>query len=422
MEVQQLDERLLRCVAPNGLTVLTEVLPGVRSAAVGFWVRAASAHEAPARMGLAHLLEHMVFKGTDRRSAHQIALELEVRGGSLDAFTSREHTAYQAHVLDADLPVAIEVLTDLVRRPLLREEDLALEKNVILEEIRGVEDAPDDLVFELHGRALWPDHPYGYSILGTAETVTAATAADLRRAHTEGYYPGNLVIAAAGNLAHDQLMTVLEREGWFEGTTRTPPRAPVAAVAAVRGARQVVPRDTRQSHVVIGTDTIPRQDPRRFALAILTTVMGGGMSSRLFQRVREELGLAYSVFSYQQLYQASGQGGVYVGTSADTAGAAVDAILAEYGRVAAEGLPADELAAGKQQLKGQIMLSLESPGSRMVRLATTELTGERYRRLDEILAEIDAVTPEAVQGVGAEFFAPERQTVVHLGGERHELS
>ena len=230
MQTEQLDAGLVRCVAPNGLRVLSESLPGVRSAAVGIWVRSASVHEPARLMGISHLLEHMVFKGTERRSARQLALELETRGGSLDAYTSRDHTAFQAHVLDADLPVAVEVLTDLVRRPLLRASDLELERHVILEELSSVHDAPDDLVFELHARALWPDHPYGYSILGTAETVQGITADDLRAAHHAGYYPGNCIIAAAGNVNHDQLMTVLEREGWFEGAEPKPAREPVPSV------------------------------------------------------------------------------------------------------------------------------------------------------------------------------------------------
>jgi len=418
VQVEQLDERLVRCVAPNGLRVLTEVLPGVRSAAVGIWVRSASVHETRDRMGISHLLEHMVFKGTERRTAHQIALELETRGGSLDAFTSRDHTAFQAHVLDADLPVAVEVLTDLVRRPLLRESDLVPERNVVLEEISGVEDAPDDLVFEVHGQALWPEHPYGYSILGTRDTVSGLTADDLRVHHTAGYYPGNCVITAAGNIAHDQLMTVLEREGWFEGTTAMPARGPVPAAPARQGGRMAVARDSQQCHIVLGTDTMPSHDPRRYAMAILATVLGGGMSSRLFQRVREERGLAYSVFSYQHFYQSTGQTGVYVATHPDTAEAATDAILAELDDVSERGLRPDELAGAKQQLKGQIMLSLESPGSRMHRLAMVELTRDRYRRLDEILAEIDAVSLEDVRSAGAEFFAPDRQTVVSLGPAR----
>ena len=415
METVQLDDGLRRTTAPNGLVVLTEHLPGVRSAAVGIYVRTASAHEPRGKMGVSHLLEHMVFKGTERRTARLLALDLEVRGGALDAVTGRDYPSYQAHVLDADLPLAVEILTDLVRRPLLAERDLALERNVILEEIAGVLDTPDDLVYELHAETLWPQHPYGYSILGTPDTVGGLTAEDLRAVHTEGYKRGNCVLSAAGNVNHDQLLTVLEREGWFTGTAWEPARPPVQSAPAVRGVERTEARETQQTHVVFGTDTFPLSDPRRFALAILVNVFGGGMSSRLFQRVREELGLAYAIYAYKHFFQSSGQLGVYVGTQPSTADQAVEAIRAEYRQLAQEGLPADELADGKQQLKGQIMLSLESPISRMGRLAGFVLHGDRYRTLDEMLAEIAAVTRDDIAGVAAEFFDPDRQTVVRLG-------
>src|SRR6185295_10079529 len=216
----------------------------------------------------------------------ELALELEVRGGSLDAFTGRDYTSYQAHTLDADLPLAVEILTDLARRPLLRDSDLEPERNVILEEIHGVEDTPDDLVFELHAADLWPSHPYGYSILGSPGTLAAMSAADLQCLHATGYYRGNFVVAAAGNVDHTQLLTVLEREGWFEGAAVEPPRGAVAPTPAVRGAERREERDSAQTHIVFGTDTFPLHDSRRFALAILTNVFGGSMSSRLFQRVR----------------------------------------------------------------------------------------------------------------------------------------
>jgi predicted Zn-dependent peptidase len=415
LETVRLDDGLLRTTVPNGLVVLSEQLPGVRSAATGLYVRTASAHERREQMGISHLLEHMVFKGTERRSAKELALELEVRGGSLDAFTGRDYTSYQAHTLDADLPLAVEILTDLARRPLLRESDLEPERNVILEEIHGVEDTPDDLVFELHAAELWPAHPYGYSILGDAGTLAALSADDLRCLHQTGYYRGNFVVAAAGNVNHDQLLTVLEREGWFEGAVPEPPRPAVAATPAVQGAERREARDTAQTHIVFGTDTFPLRDHRRFALAILTNAFGGGMSSRLFQRVREELGLAYAIFAYKHFYQVSGQLGVYIGTQPGTADAAVEAIRGEYARLAREGLPAAELADGKQQLKGQVMLSLESPGARMGRLAGFVLHADEYRPLDQMLAEIDAVTPDQIAAVAAEYFAPERQTVVRLG-------
>jgi predicted Zn-dependent peptidase len=418
VETRELDVGLFRTTAPNGLVVLSEKLPGVRSAAVGIYVRTASAHEHSNQLGISHLLEHMVFKGTERRTARELALELEVRGGGLDAFTGRDYTSYQAHVLDADLPLAVEILTDLVRRPLLRQSDLESERNVVLEEINGVADTPDDLVFELHARALWPNHPYGHSILGTPESLDALTADDLRALHQAGYYRGNCVIAAAGNVNHDQLLTVLEREGWFEGNTREPPRRPVSATPAVRGGYCIEHRDTAQTHIVFGTDTFPLRDPRRFALAILTNVFGGGMSSRLFQRVREELGLAYAIFAYKHFYQGSGQLGVYVGTQVSTADQAIDAIRDEYGRLAREGLPLQELTNGKQQLKGQIMLSLESPAARMARLAGFTLYDDHYRPLDQMLTEIDSITPDELARVAGEFFAPERQTLLRLGPEQ----
>ena len=414
MDTVRLDEGLLRTTAPNGLVVLTESLPGIRSAAVGIYVRTASAHERREQMGISHLLEHMVFKGTERRTAHQLAQELEVRGGSLDAFTGRDYTSYQAHVLDADLPLAVDILTDLVRRPLLRESDLEPERNVILEEINGVADTPDDLVFELHAATLWPDHAYGYSILGTPDTLAGLGAGDLRTLHGEGYYRGNCVIAAAGNVHHDQLLTVLEREGWLEGGAEAP-RAGAGAHPARRGEVRHEERDTAQTHVVMGSDTFALCDPRRFALAILVNVFGGGMSSRLFQRVREELGLAYAVFAYKSFYRGTGQLGVYVGTQTSSADKAVEAIRTEYDRIAREGLPADELAHGRQQLKGQIMLSLESPVARMSRLAGFTLHDDRYRPLDDMLADIDAVTGRDIADVAAEFFPADRQTTVRLG-------
>src|SRR5829696_8991207 len=246
------------------MVVLSEKLPGVRSAAVGIYVRTASAHESPSQLGISHLLEHMVFKGTERRSARDLALALEVRGGSLDAYTGRDATSYQAHVLDADLPLAVDILTDLVRRPLLRESDLEPERNVILEEINGVADTPDDLVFELHAEALWPQHPYGYSILGTPESLETLSADDLKTLHQRGYYRGNCVIAAAGHVNHEQLLTVLEREGWFEGEKPEPPRPGVTPKSAVRGANHSETRKTAQTHIVFGTDTFPLRDRRRF--------------------------------------------------------------------------------------------------------------------------------------------------------------
>lgn len=410
----QLDDALFRTDCSNGLVVVTERLPGVRSAAAGIWVRTASGHEPRAKMGASHLLEHMVFKGTERRTAREIAVSLESRGGSLDAYTSRDNTSYQAHVLDSDLPLALDVLTDLVRRPLLRESDLALERNVVLEELNGVLDTPDDLIFEHFAETLWPDHPYGYSILGTAESVGALQAEDLRLVHRRGYYPGNCVIAVAGHTTHEDVLALLQGLGWFEGDPQLP-CAPVAHAPAALGVHRVEASDLQQVHVVMGTETFGSADPRRWGVGLLTTVLGGGMSSRLFQRVREELGLCYSVYAWHSTYRSAGVFGVYVGTQPGTADQAVEAIEAELAAMAREGLPAEDLADAKGQLKGQLMLALEGTTSRMHRLASHVLHNEPYRPLDEVLRLVDAVTPDECAALAGAYLSPARMTSVRLG-------
>jgi predicted Zn-dependent peptidase len=409
-----LDAGVVRTDAPNGLVVLTEAMPGIRSAAIGFWVRTASAHERREQMGVSHLLEHMVFKGTERRTAREIALALESRGGALDAYTGRDHTTFQARVLDSDLPLALDVLNDLIRHPVLREEDLARERQVVIEEIAMVEDDPDDLVFDLHAGTLWPEHSYGFRILGTPETVGALRVADLKTLHGGAYHPRHMVLAAAGRVDHDEILRLLGEAGWFDLPTG-PEWNRVAAPGLGRRGLTRVERDTSQVHLVFGTETFPYADRRRQALILLATIFGGGMSSRLFQRVREELGLAYTVYAFHSFYQLSGVTGVYVGTQPPTASQAVEVIRDEYARLARHALGPDELAAAKQQVKGQLVLALEGPLSRMYRIAGVALYGEPYRSIDQVLAEVDAVTVEQVADVAAEFFDPERQAVVWLG-------
>lgn len=400
---------------PNGLTVLSERMPGVRSVAFGAWIRAASLHEPREKMGVSHLLEHMVFKGTPRRSARQIALELEALGGSLDAYTSREHTVYQARVLDEHLEIAADVIGDFVFAPLLRKSDLALERKVVLEEIGMVDDTPDDLVYELHSEVLWGEHPYGYSILGTRDSVSSLSVPDLQALHQRAYHPGQMIVAASGNVDHDELLDVLSRTGWADraGGDATPLVVPTPLARAPE--RRHVRREGAQMHLVAGSATVRHDDPRRHAVVLLSSLLGGGMSSRMFQRVREELGLAYSVYTYTSFHADVGMHGVYVGTGPETARQALDAINAELADVAANGLPAAELAMGKSQLKGQVTLSLESVTSRMYRCAGVELYGEPYRTLDEMIALIDQVSEADIADVARDFFAPERQTVVSLG-------
>ncbi len=416
MQTRRLDEGVSRTDAPNGLVVLTESMPGLRSAAAGLWVRSASVHEPDEKMGVSHLLEHMVFKGTERRSAKDISLALESRGGSLDAYTGRDQTTFQARVLDADVPLAVDVLTDIVRRPALREEDLALERKVVLEEIAMVDDAPDDLVFDLHAGALFPGHAYGHRILGTRETVAGLTRADLTLLHAGTYQPRYLVFAAAGNVRHEEVLSLLSAQGWFDVEPGAQRPAILPPAASWRGERRVA-RDGTQVHIVFGTETFRYADPRRLPLVLISTVFGAGMSSRLFQRVREQLGLAYSVYAFHQFFQLTGMWGVYVGSQPATAQQAADVIREEMAALARDSLSTEELASAKRQVKGQIVLALEGPLSRMYRMAGTALYEEPYRTIDTVLAEIEAITPERVAEVAAEFFAPERQAVVWLGPE-----
>ena len=407
------EDGIRRTELDGGLSVLTQPVQGVRSASVGVWVRYGSAHEGPEDQGVAHLLEHMVFKGTGSRSGRDIALVLERLGGSLDAYTSREHTSYQARVLDEHLDTALEVVTDLVADPLLRTEDLELEREVVLEEISTVDDTPDDLVFELHSEALWPDHSYGHSILGTRETVGSLSAEALRRVHAAAYRRPGLVVAATGNIDHDRIVETVGR--LFEGVPNGGRPAEVPEAPPAPTGERVVERPGAQTHIVLGGRTVAHSDPRRFPLVLLSSALGGGMSSRLFQRVREDLGLAYSVFTFQSFYRTAGSLGVYVGTRPEWADRAVSVIREELGRVAAEGLPAEELADAKGQVKGQMVLGLESPGGRLYRLALQELYGEPYRSVDELTARVDAVTMDEIRAVAGEFLDPERWLTVRLG-------
>jgi predicted Zn-dependent peptidase len=322
---------------------------------------------------------------------------------------------YQGRVLDEHLSQAADVIGDIVLHPTLRDTDLALERKVILEEIGMVEDTPDDLVFELHNEALWGNHPYGYSILGTRQTVNRLGVRDLRDLHERAYHPGQLVVVASGNVEHDQLLDVLSTTGWTDIPSGD--RSPMAAqppIAASPTSRHVA-RDGAQTHIVAGTTAVPHGDLRRFPLLLLSMLLGGGMSSRLFQRVREELGLAYSVYTYQTFHADAGMHGVYVATAPESASAALDAIRNELQSVVEDGLPADEVAMGRQQLKGQVTLSLESVSSRMYRAASVELYSEPYRTLDELLALIDGITVDDIAGVARDFFSPDRLTVVSLG-------
>lgn len=397
----------------NGVHVLSERIESVRSVALGVWVRHGSVHDPMEHLGASHLLEHMVFKGTRSRSAREIVLALEGVGGSIDAYTSREQTGYQARVLDQHLDLAVDVLADLVLEPLLRDEDLELERDVVLEEISTVDETPDDLVFELHGDLLWAGHPYGRSILGTRETVSAIDGAALRALHAAQYRGSNLVVAAAGHVDHDDWVRTVEKR--FGGAAPHSGSPRVGPATPVHGRLAHVEHQGVQTHIVLGAATPGHRDPRRHALVLLSAAFGGGMSSRLFQRLREELALGYAVYSYQSFNRDAGVTGMYLGTRPGWEERALEAIRAEYARMAQEGLPPAELDQIKEQVKGQLLLSLESTSARLYRLAGHALFDEPFRSVDEILADIDGVTVEGARAVAAEFFAPAEQTVLLLG-------
>ena len=402
----------------NGVQVVTEKLDGVRSVATGAWVRQGAALDPAGMGGASHMLEHLVFRGTERRSRRQIALALESLGGSLNAYTAREHTGFEARVLGRHLPEAVDVLADLVRNPLLRQEDLDHEKDVVLEEIATVEDTPDDLVFELHGDGMWGGHAYGAPILGTRETVADFALADLAGLHRRTYTGNNLVVAAAGAVEHDKFTEMVQR--WFGG---------IAAGGSVRAVGKPPPagrgvttvsRESAQVHIVLGHPTPGQWHPDRYALILLSAALGGGMSSRLFQHIREELALAYSVYSYQSFHLQAGVCGSYLGTRPGGGPAALDAVREIYRSLAAEGLPDEELSKTKEQLKGEIMLSLESPAARLHRLAGFALGGEPFIAVDDLPGHIDRVTRCDIVRVAGEVMDPGRQYILCLGPDGPE--
>ena len=399
----------------NGVEVVTETMTGVGSVATGVWVRHGAAMDPAGLGGASHLLEHVVFRGTERRSRRDIAMALEGLGGTLNAYTGREHTGYEARVLGRHLPNAVDVLADLVRRPLIRAEDVEHEKEVVREEIAAVEDAPDDLIFEIHGDGLWGGHPYGRPILGTRETVAGVSRADLAALHRRTYTGANLVVAAAGAVEHDAFAGLAER--WFGDM------APGDEVAAVdhpprpRRGTATVSRGTAQTHIVLGHPTRGQSHPDRYPLILLSAALGGGMSSRLFQRVREELALAYSVYSYQSWYRRAGVCGSYLGTRPGCGAAAIDAVRGVYGELARDGLAGDELTRIKEQVKGEIALSLESPVARLHRLAAFALAGEPFVPVDELTRRIARVSESDTLRVARDVMSPECQYILCLGPE-----
>jgi predicted Zn-dependent peptidase len=398
---------------PNGLVVITEPMDHVHSVSVGIWLRTGSRCEPPGLNGISHFIEHMVFKGTTRRTAEDIAREVDSVGGMLDAFTSKEMVCFNTRVLDEHLPKAFDVLADMVLDPKFAEDEIDREKSVILEEIRMTQDNPEDLVHELFTQNFWAPHALGKPILGTPETVSAFSRDTLRTWFKQRYAPNNMVITAAGHLTHAQLVDLVS-ERFAKGTSA----GADSAEATPQAASHVTLRtkhELEQVHICMGVPALPMTDRRRFGVAVLNNVLGGGMSSRLFQNIRERQGLAYAIFSELNSYRDAGALSVYAGTSLDTASQLVRSVLDEFRRLRDEPLSAEELRRAKDHLKGATLLALEGSGQRMNSLARYHMYFKRHFTAQDLIALLESVTVEDVQQLAREFFQPGRMAASVVG-------
>ena len=399
-----------RTVLPNGLRVLTEAVPAMRSVSFGVWVDVGSVDEAPSLAGSSHFLEHLLFKGTKRRSALDISAAIEAVGGETNAFTTKEYTCYYARVLDADLPLAIDVIGDLVTDSVLAPGDVETERGVILEEIAMHEDEPGDDVHDLFAEAVYGGHPLGRLISGTPATVGPMTRRQIQGFYHRRYEAPRMVVAAAGNLDHATVLRLVReafgrsgRASFAADAIAEPSARRVGAPAPTHKPRLTVrDKDTEQAHVVLGGPAIARDDERRFALSVLNNLLGGGMSSRLFQEIREKRGLAYSVYSFTGQYAGSGLFGVYAGCAPGKVDEVLSLCRSELATVVGDGVTDAEVARGKGMLKGSLVLGLEDTGSRMTRLAKGDLLYDELLGVDELLAKVDAVTMDDVRGIAAE--------------------
>jgi len=398
---------------PNGLRIITEVMPHVRSVSVGIWIESGSRRETAEQNGLSHFIEHMLFKGTSSRSAEDIARSVDSIGGNLDAFTAKELVCFNTKVLDEHLGLAFDVLADLVLHPLFRPEDIEKEKGVILEEIKMEEDSPDYLVHEIFSSNFWQGHAIGKPILGTPATVRRFDSTMIRDFYRAVYSPGNIVITAAGNLSHRSLTDLVRR--YFESMPAgaAPPPDPVPGTHARINLKNK--KSLEQVHLCLGVPSYPVPHEDRFACYVLNTLLGGGMSSRLFQNIRERQGLAYAVFSELSPYRDTGCLTVYAGTSTKSARKVVESITREFRQLKEEEIGEEELRRAKNHLKGSLMLGLESTSSRMSNLARQEIYFGRFFTLDELVQSIENVTAAEVRRIAQTFFDPRQIALTILG-------
>ena len=402
-----------RQVLPSGLTVLVETLPYVRSVALGYYLRSGSAVESEEHGGASHFLEHLVFKGTQKRSTAEIAQAIDILGGDVDAFTGKEYTSFYAHVLDEQVDTALELLTEIVTLPRFSNDDIESERSVILEEIKMVEDTPDDLVHEIFVTSFWPDHPLGRPILGTVETVNRLGRDEIVAHYSETFHPTNLIFCASGNIRPEQVIPFLERS--LPVDARRPVRREWTAPSPNQHVILREKRELEQVHLCLGSRGYPQQRQERYAAALFNQVLGGGMSSRLFQRIRETEGLVYSVLSYHNGYLHGGYEAIYAACAPKNLKRVLALTLEEMRKIKRDGATPTELASAKLHLKGSILLSLESTVSRMSGIARQEYYFGRQFSPDEIIAHIDAVTLENIQQVAETIVDPDSLSLTMLG-------
>jgi predicted Zn-dependent peptidase len=396
---------------PDGLCVISEKIESVRSVAVGVFVGVGARDERPPEAGVTHLIEHLVFKGSERYDQVEIARVSDRLGSELNAFTTRESTVFHVRVLDEHLPLALDVMCDMTAKPLFEDDALESEREVVLEEIAMIEDDPSDLVHDLSARCVFGEHELGRPVIGSAETVRGLTNAGIADYHASRYGAGNVVVAAAGNIEHDAFCALVAERLALSAATRAERSAPTL----LEGRQLFLARDTEQYHVVLSAPGIRRDDERRFAMALLDHVLGGAASSRLVQEIREQRGMAYSVYSYTSSYDDAGQVGIYVGTRGENVGECVEIARAQVADLGAGGLSADELERAKESVKGRMLLALESTSSRMSRLGRAVLSGSEILSLDEVAARVDAVTHDDITTLAAELLAPEHFSTAGIG-------
>ncbi|MCC7235376.1 MAG: insulinase family protein [Bryobacterales bacterium] len=397
----------------NGLKVVSEYMPHVRSVSVGIWINSGSRREEGPENGISHFIEHMLFKGTETRSAEGIAREMDGLGGHLDAFTGKELVSFNAKILDEHLPAAFDVLADMVLHPVFRDGDIEKEKGVILEELKMEVDNPEYQIHETFLSNFWKGHPLGQSILGTRETITGFTREMIGGYWRRVYSPANIVVTAAGNVRHETILELARR--YFEELAPGPDLQPQAVPRPHAAILTKSKRSLEQVHLILGVPSYPAAHPNRFAAYTMNTLLGGTMSSRLFQNIREQRGLAYSVFSEASSYRDTGYLSVYAGTGRESLNEVIGLILEEFRKFKSELVGEDELRRAKNNLKGSLMLGLESTSSRMTNLARQQIYFGRFPTMDELLEHIEGVTSEQMRDVANEFFQPQRLGLAVLG-------